>query len=185
MTEANGDPTNGRTHEPALRQLTAEVDGLRMQTHASFVALREIMDERDRLYTERDDARKLAVDAALAAAKEAVAAALLAADRAVSKVETANEKRFESVNEFRGQLADQAVTFMPRNEANIRFDGLAEKHELAQREIQGLRETRSQHVGASEQQVMGKQDNRWLLGVAMGVPSFILAVIAAVLALAK
>lgn len=30
------------------------------------------------------------------------------------KAEAANEKRFESVNEFRGQLSDQAQHFIPR-----------------------------------------------------------------------
>lgn len=37
-------------------------------------------------------------------------------DRAVNKAETATEKRFESVNEFRSQLADQSRTFIPRLE---------------------------------------------------------------------
>jgi hypothetical protein len=35
---------------------------------------------------------------------------------AVLKAEQATEKRFESVNEFRAQLADQGRTFVPRNE---------------------------------------------------------------------
>ncbi len=42
--------------------------------------------------------------------KEAINAALLAAEKAVAKAEAASEKRFEGVNEFRAQLADQART---------------------------------------------------------------------------
>lgn len=42
--------------------------------------------------------------------KEAINAALLAAEKAVAKAEAAAEKRFEGVNEFRAQLADQART---------------------------------------------------------------------------
>jgi len=58
---------------------------------------------------------------------KAVQAALLAAKEAVLKAETASEKRFESVNEFRGQLADQTATLIPRAEADTRFNALAEK----------------------------------------------------------
>jgi hypothetical protein len=49
-------------------------------------------------------------------AQSAVAAALSAAEKAVAKAEAASEARFESVNEFRGQLNDQATHLMPRAE---------------------------------------------------------------------
>lgn len=42
-------------------------------------------------------------------------------ERAIAKVEAATEKRFESVNEFRSQLKDQAGTFMARVEIEARF----------------------------------------------------------------
>lgn len=47
--------------------------------------------------------------------------ALDAAQTAVTKAETATEKRFDAVNEFRGQLADQASSFMPRELAEGRL----------------------------------------------------------------
>ena len=47
-----------------------------------------------------------------------------AADRAVMKAEAAADKRFESVNEFREQLRDQAATLMPRAETEARFVGI-------------------------------------------------------------
>jgi hypothetical protein len=78
----------------------------------------------DRRYSELRQADAMAVSAALSAADRAVAAALAAADRAVSKAEEAAEKRFDGVNEFRGQLADQASTLMPRAEAEIRLANL-------------------------------------------------------------
>jgi len=43
--------------------------------------------------------------------------AFASSDRAITKAETATEKRFAGVNEFRAQLTDQAATFMPRQEA--------------------------------------------------------------------
>ena len=169
----NGD----RTHEPSLRELTSELDGLRELSLSKLTSLREFIDERDRLYKERDDARKTAVDAALAAAKEAVSAALLAADRAVAKVEVANEKRFEAVNEFRGQLADQAATFLPRSEANIRFEGLTEKNETLRTEVQDLRESRSYGSGGSQSDHDNRQQLNWLVGIAVGAGGIIVGII--------
>lgn len=69
-------------------------------------------------------AQKSAIDAALAAQKSAIEAALTAQERAVLKAENATEKRFEGVNEFRGQLADMIRTLMPRAESELRFGSL-------------------------------------------------------------
>jgi hypothetical protein len=97
-----------------------------------------ILAERDHRYEQRYEASQVAIQAALAADRSAVQAALtaqekntqaalVAAKEAVLKAETAAERRFEAVNEFRGQLADQAATFMPRAEAEQRLRSLAEK----------------------------------------------------------
>ncbi len=74
--------------------------------HTLFIEeMKQRIDDRDgfleRLATEREHQ----VTVSFAAAKEAV-----------NKAEMATEKRFEGVNEFRSQLADQARTFIPRNE---------------------------------------------------------------------
>lgn len=58
---------------------------------------------------------------------EKVALALSAADKAVSKAETATEKRFESVNEFRASLADQATNLVPRAEFVTKTEAIVEK----------------------------------------------------------
>lgn len=55
---------------------------------------------------------------------QATKAALDAADRAVSKAESATEKRFESVNEFRQTLSDQASKFIIRSEFDLVVDRL-------------------------------------------------------------
>lgn len=84
-----------------------------------------------RQYVEgRFEAQDKAVAAALAAAEKAVAAALSAADRAVSKAEIATEKRFESVNEFRNTLSDQARLFMPRSEAEQSYRAITDKLDI-------------------------------------------------------
>lgn len=89
--------------------------------------LRDLISEADKRYEQRFIAQQEAIQAALLAQKEAVNAALVAADRAVGKSETASEKRFENVNEFRAQLADQAANLMPRSEAETRLGSLSDK----------------------------------------------------------
>jgi predicted transcriptional regulator len=66
------------------------------------------------------------VDVLTSANKEAVNAALAAAQKAVDKAEAASERRFESVNEFRATLSDQARLLMPRLEAEQQFKTLRE-----------------------------------------------------------
>lgn len=64
-----------------------------------------MFEQRDLRYQQRFDAQISAIDAALLAVKEAV-----------RKAEIANERRFESVNEFRQTLSDQATSFVSRAE---------------------------------------------------------------------
>lgn len=70
----------------------------------------------DKRYEERFQASQRALDAALLAQKEAMTTALVAQQEAVLKAERATEKRFESVNEFRGTLDSQQRTLIPRSE---------------------------------------------------------------------
>jgi hypothetical protein len=87
-------------------------------------ALRDVVDERDRLYKERDESRKTAVDAALQAAKEKTSDAFIASEKAIVKAEDAQREYNARSNEFRGQLDDQAKTLLPRNEADARFKAI-------------------------------------------------------------
>jgi hypothetical protein len=73
------------------------------------------------------DTLKEHVDVITARQDKAVADALTAAKEAVAKAEIAAEKRFDAANEFRGQLSDQAATFMPRSEAEQIIEQLAQK----------------------------------------------------------
>ena len=72
-------------------------------------------------------AAKEAVSAALAAVKEQSSAAMLAAEKAILKAESATEKRFEAVNEFRQTLSDQAANFLSRNEFQSSSASLVDK----------------------------------------------------------
>jgi len=87
-----------------------ESDGITLREHV--MALLAEMDRR--------------FEAAIAAQDKAVQIAMIASEKAVVKAEIAAEKRFESVNEFRGQLSDQAATFMPRAETEQRLNRIVE-----------------------------------------------------------
>lgn len=109
-------PVTGLTVETLYALVSAQVD-----------SVKALMEANDLRYAQRFDAQQQALQDALVGAKESVAAALAAAKEAVVKAETASDKRFEGVNEFRQTLSDQATTFMPRLEANARLDSMNEK----------------------------------------------------------
>jgi hypothetical protein len=107
-----------------------QFDALRwdyLMSEGEAVTLRDFVTEMfraaDKRYAERFNAQSEALNIALAAA-----------EKAVLKAETAAERRFESVNEFRGSLNDLVNRMLPRGEADQRFTGMEEKHdEMRQR----------------------------------------------------
>lgn len=83
------------------------------------ITVRELLsvaNERERSMNQRFADTEKAVSAALAAAKEAVA-----------KAEAAAEKRYESLNEFRGTLRDQQAMLMPRAEVSALLKAIEDK----------------------------------------------------------
>lgn len=107
------------------------------------------------------DARITAVEKAATARAEAqdksVSAALAAAQAAVQKAESASEKRFESVNEFRSTLADQARLLMPRNESEALHNAARERNEGAFAAMNERLTAISARVAAFEAQGEGKK----------------------------
>jgi len=64
------------------------------------------------------------------AAKEGVNAAMASAEKAILKAETATEKRFDSVNEFRQAMKDQQDNFANKAETSLRFEGMEKRLDL-------------------------------------------------------
>jgi hypothetical protein len=100
-----------------------------------------LLDERYRTQSKAIDAafevQQSAMKTAFDAADKAVQAALQAAKEASDKAEKAADKRFESVNEFRGQLSDQAATMISRAEYAVQYKALNDKIDsIADRVIQ-------------------------------------------------
>lgn len=144
-------PNNGRTHEPSLREITAELDGLRELLLAKLVAVREVIDERDRRYTSLFEEAKDAMRSALAAQKELTDSSFKSSEKAIIKAEDAQREYNLRSNEFRGQLEDQANRLMPKEEANTRLSVVDDKIEDVKKDIASLRESRGEVGGRSYQ----------------------------------
>ena len=89
------------------------------------------------------------VTAAFNANEKATAAALAAAKEAVAKAESASEKRFESVNEFRGQLRDQAASFITRDEYSIQLKSITDKLDNATASFSSQLDRATQQLSSS------------------------------------
>jgi hypothetical protein len=103
------------------------------QHHASELAIKLKQDHVDTQVQALDRrmldlfiASEKAVASALVALEKTNQTELAAQRAAVNKAEIAAEKRFEGVNEFRGQLADQQRTLMPRAEADAELRAIRE-----------------------------------------------------------
>lgn len=116
------------SEDPTIRELASEFEGFK-----------ELMTERDRRYEQRFEAMD-----------EKTSLALTSSEKAVAKAEIATEKRFDSVNEFRGTLSDQAANLLPRREADAKFSSFEGKLEDMKKEVAGLRESRSLGTGTGE-----------------------------------
>lgn len=108
-----------------------EVSGWTTDTlHSHIIRLIAANDDR---YQERFDGQQQALKDALVGQEKAVGAALDAAKEAVTKAEISSDKRFESVNEFRATLSDQARDFLPRKEYESRHEALMNRIDLLEK----------------------------------------------------
>lgn len=113
-----------REREKAAQALASSI---RSQIEAGDMALRDHVDQQVQQ-----------IRAALDALHREMNLTRDSSEKAIAKAETATEKRFESVNEWRGQSADRersqedqmaklASTFLPRETADAQFDSLRQQ----------------------------------------------------------
>jgi hypothetical protein len=100
----------------------------------------------------------------------AVQNALASAKDAVSKAETATEKRFDSVNEFRAQLNDQTVNLLTRREYEDAHANLLDK-------IQALTDRFNTSQGQGIGSDITKSDIYRALAIAVSVIGLIVALV--------
>lgn len=149
------------------------VDTLRVFLSGKLSDLHEMLQERYVMQTKAVDAafsaqqtamqtakieQAIAMVTALAAQKEAVQTAMAAAEKAVAKAETAADKRFESVNEFREQLADQADTFASKNDMDVRMKAITDKLEYEARYLNEKGTARDQVISSLELRLSRRLD---------------------------
>ena len=129
------------------------IETLRTHVLGQICDLRTMLDERYATQTKALDAafvaQQTAMRTALESAEKAVATAMIAAEKAVTKAENAAEKRFEAVNEFRAQLADQAGHFINRSEAEVRLLAILDKVATAER-LAARAVTQDQYIASHE-----------------------------------
>lgn len=121
------EPCASRTHEPSLRELTAELDGLRKLVAAEVKAADTLAKERDKWYTERDKDRQASVDKALTAAKEQTASSFAASKEAILKAEEAQRAYNTAHNDLARKMDEQNKATIPRQESEARFRTIEEK----------------------------------------------------------
>ena len=111
-------------NELRARGLQDEIDRRFAAEQNMRDALKTLLDERAENARESYRMIQEEIDRRFTEAARAVRVALEGAEKAVAKAETANERRLDSVNEFRGQLTDQTATFMTRNEFTAQHSAL-------------------------------------------------------------
>ncbi len=96
--------------------------------------------------------------------------ALTAVDKATTKAESAAEKRFDAVNEFRATLADQQRSLMPRAEVEILIKAVHEKIDNLNM-ITITRQSETRGHGLGEQMGLA-----WAIGIATVVSAIIIGI---------
>jgi hypothetical protein len=133
-----------------LPTMTEEEINLRSYIEAIMHEREKATEDRFKSVDDRFKASDVAVLAALVAKDKAVDAAFLAAREASAKTEQAQRVYNEGHNGLIQKMNEQYDHMMPRDEVIARLGAIESKIEEGRREIQGLRETRSQGQGTKE-----------------------------------
>lgn len=143
-----------RTHEPSLRELTAELDGMRELFTEKFASLKNLMDERDKWYAEKDKDRQAQVDKALIAMDKQTGASFAASEKAIVKAEGAQTAYNQTHNDLARKMDEQNKATMPRPEIETRFQSQEERlnsyKDSTAKDISGLRESRDRGEGKGQ-----------------------------------
>ena len=160
----------------------------------SEITLREYLESQ--LKNLRDDVEQTRMDilARIEAADLRYDQRFHAAEQAVFKAETASEKRFEGVNEFRATLGDQQRTLMPRAESefmhrahdeklNVALTQLTQRMETALVQVNTRLESLSLTISTMQSTGRGTQHG-WILAIgAVGLILTVITILAAAMGL--
>ena len=133
------------------RLLQEEMDRRLTSEEVRRTDLKALLDERARNALAARASLQEEIDRRFTEAATAVRVALEGAEKAVGKAETANERRLDSVNEFRQQLGDQTASFITRNEYSAAHQSLTDKLDTATRAL-------TERLGALELRLTSRLD---------------------------
>lgn len=129
------------------------------------------LDAGEKLEVTRINELRTALTAQIGNVQREIQIAFDAAQAAIAKAEHANEKRFEGVNEFRGELADRWEKTMPREVAEALISGLADR-------VHNLELDDSKNKGSYQSERRQKDSvEKWHIWAAGGVLSIVLAIL--------
>lgn len=164
---------NGRTHEPSLRELTGDLDGVKALLLEKVQSLRDIVDERHNLYKERADSQKTAVDDALVAAKEKTEAAFAASKEAIVKAENSQT----AYNVSHNDLLKKQDAMMPRHEVDRIVSEWREKFDDLKDQIGAVKEVQNKIGGKEVGLEKSQASMRWGIGTFIGIVGGIVGVL--------
>lgn len=167
---------NGRTHEPTLRELTAELDGLEALLLSEIRGLTTLVNERHNFYAAEAIARKEAVNAALLAVEKQTASSFMASEKAIVKAEDAQRQYNQTHNDLSRKMDEQYKTMVPHSEARLKWDGFDKIIDEIRKELAALRESRSQVTGRDEGKGASTATTQWVLGFGIAAAGFFLSV---------
>lgn len=142
------------------------------ETAAALTALRELLEQQiesgDRGLGNEIRALHDLIFLEIRGQKEQIDKAFASSEKAILKAEASAERRFESVNEFRGQLADQARTLLPRELFDQFVGEYRDHHEILRRLVQQLSErvTQMEARGGGEKDKGADLKATFAIGVA-------------------
>jgi hypothetical protein len=150
---------NGRTHDPTLRELTEILDRTKELLLDKIENLSDIMDERDRLYKERYDSQKTAVDDALAAQKEQTAQSFAASEKAIVKAEDSQRIYNQGHNDLTHKMEVQYTSMVPQAEAKLKWDAIDKAIEENRKTVDEARNQRHTELAGLRTELMKEIQN--------------------------
>jgi len=108
-----------------------------------------------------------------------------AAEKVLQKAESLAAHNQVISNEFRGQLKDQASTFITRLEVISRLENIDNKIVQTINEVNKLREYRVASMATVETKHIEKTNNEWMMGTVIALLSLLIAVVAIFFSLKK
>ena len=119
--------SNLRTHEPNLRELTAELDGLRELMKAELRSVKELEVERDKRYSERDSSRQDEMKNAVASSKEQSNISFIASKEAVTEAKKSQDAYNTTHNDLVRKMERQSAETISRVEVLTLFKSSEDK----------------------------------------------------------